>query len=208
MAIEEPEYRVIESDGNKELRVYASMIVAEVTVSGDRDEANRTGFKLIADYIFGNNTRRKNAGTEGQTIRMTAPVTIAPSPLSSSTLSSPTKIDMTAPVVVQPSNQVQARESVWRVHFVMPKRYTMESLPSPNNPAVTLREIPEKYYAVIGFSGFTGDKKVARKTEELFAWAIEKNITLIGEPELARYNPPWTLPFLRRNEVMVDYSIE
>jgi DNA gyrase inhibitor GyrI len=87
----------------------------------------------------------------------------------------------------------------------MPADYTMETLPRPNNPAVTLREVPASKYAVIRFSGFTGEEKVAAKTAELIAWLDSKGITPDGEPKLARYNPPWTLPFLRRNEVMVAY---
>jgi hypothetical protein len=82
----------------------------------------------------------------------------------------------------------------------MPSQYTMETLPRPNNQAVTLREIPETNYAVIRFSGLAGEDKIARKTAELIAWMDKKGLKPTGQPELARYNPPWTLPFLRRNE--------
>ena len=93
----------------------------------------------------------------------------------------------------------------WRMYFVMPSKYTLETLPKPNNPAVTLRAIPASNVAVLRFSGLAGEEKTAKKTAELLAWLKSKQITPIGEPELARYNPPWTLPFLRRNEVMVAY---
>ncbi|MEQ1767329.1 MAG: heme-binding protein [Methylotenera sp.] len=109
------------------------------------------------------------------------------------------KISMTAPVTMQQS------AGQWRMYFVMPSQYSLSTLPTPNNGAVTLRELPESRAAVLRFSGLAGEEKTAKKTAELLAWLKSKNITPIGTPELARYNPPWTLPFLRRNEVMVAY---
>jgi hypothetical protein len=151
------------------------------------DKASSAGFRLIADYIFGNNTSRTG---EKEKISMTAPVTMEPKS---------EKISVTAPVSMKQTG------GQWRVHFVMPGQYTLETLPKPHNPMVTLREVPASNYAVIRFSGFAGEDKVAKKTAELIAWLDSKGITPTGKPELARYNPPWTLPFLRRNEVMVAY---
>ena len=208
MAIEEPKYTVIEKpsgSNNIELRAYEAKIIAEVTVSGTMDEAGSKGFKLIADYIFGNNTTTAGAN---KTISMTAPVAMKPAPQ---------KISMTAPVTLQAEPEQEkegkgesAQEATtenkqWRMHFVMPSEYSLETLPKPNNPAVTLREIPAKNYAAIRFSGFTGEKKVAKKTAELITWLEGKGILATGEPELARYNPPWTLPFWRRNEIIIAY---
>ena len=187
MAIEEAEYVVIEKSGDFELRAYSPRIVAETLVSGSMDEASSAGFKLIADYIFGNNTSRTGGNEK---VSMTAPVTMEPEA---------EKINMTAPV-----SMVQTGEQ-WRVHFVMPGEHTLDTLPKPNNMSVTLREIPASNYAVIRFSGFAGEDKVAAKTTDLMAWLDSKGIAPDGNSELARYNPPWTLPFLRRNEVMVAY---
>ena len=187
MAIEEPKYTLIEKSDAFELRAYAPKIIAETIVSGDLDDASSAGFKLIAGYIFGNNTSRSGGNEK---ISMTAPVT---------TEAKSEKISMTAPVTMEQT------DGKWRMHFVMPSQYTMETLPKPNNPAVILREIPTSNYAVIQFSWFAGEEKVAKKTAELMAWLGSKNITPTGKPELARYNPPWTPPFLRRNEVMVAY---
>ena len=187
MAIEEPEYTVIEKSGAFELRAYSPKIVAETVVSGSMDKASSAGFRLIADYIFGNNTSRTG---ENEKISMTAPVTMEPKS---------EKISMTAPVSMEQTG------GQWRVHFVMPAQYTLETLPKPNNPVVTLREVPASNYAVIRFSGFAGEDKVANKAAELMKWLDGKGITPVGKPELARYNPPWTLPFFRRNEVMVAY---
>jgi len=187
MAIEEPKYTVIEKSGAFELRAYDPKIVAETLVSGSLDKASRNGFKAIADYIFGNNSSRTGGNEK---ISMTAPVTMKPKS---------EKISMTTPVSMEQTG------GQWRVHFVMPSQYTFDTLPKPNNPAVTLREVPTSNYAVIRFSGFAGEDKTITKTAELIEWLDSKGITAVGKPELARYNPPWTLPFLRRNEVMVAY---
>ena len=187
MATEEPRYTVIEQAGDLELRAYDPMIVAETQVSGPMDDASSAGFRLIADYIFGNNS----LGAGGnEKISMTAPVTMVPKSK---------KISMTAPVATRQSGEQ------WRIHFVMPSQYTLDTLPKPNNPAVRLREVPASKYAVIRFSGLVDDHKRIAKAAELMTWLDSKGIKPIGQPELARYNPPWTLPFLRRNEVMVAY---
>ena len=187
LATEEPSYTVVEQVGDLELRTYDPMIIAETVVSGSMNDASSAGFRLIADYIFGNNTARQGGNEK---ISMTAPVTLEPQS---------EKINMTAPVAMEKSGEN------WRVHFVMPSEYDLATLPVPNNPAVRLREVPATNYAVIRFSGWVNEKKVAAKTAELMAWLDSKGIEASGEPELARYNPPWTLPFLRRNEVMVAY---
>lgn len=187
MAIEEPKYSIIESSDQFELRAYESKIVAETFVSGSAYDASRTGFKRIANYIFGNNTSKRGSNEK---ISMTSPVTIE---------QQTEKIAMTAPVTLE------EQDDKWRVHFVMPASHTMDTLPTPNSNTVTLREIPPSNYAVISFSGLSGENKVARKTNELIAWMESKNITPTGKPELARYNTPWTPPFMRRNEIMVSY---
>ena len=187
MATEEPSYTVIEQSGDFELRMYSPMIVAETHVSGPMDDASSAGFRLIADYIFGNNTSRAGGNEK---ISMTAPVTMEPES---------EKISMATPVSMEQTGER------WRVRFVMPSQYTLDTLPTPNNPAVSVREVPASNYAVIRFSGLVSEKKRAAKTAELMTWLDGKGITPVGQPELARYNPPWTLPFLRRNEVMVAY---
>lgn len=185
MAIEEPKYEVLEASGVFEVRAYSSLIVAETLVSGTMDEASSKGFRRIADYIFGGNT--SNTG-EKQKISMTAPVTIEPKA---------EEISMTATVTLKEEG------GRWRVHFVMPAEYTMATLPSPNKANVTLREVPPQKYAVITFSGLAGEKKVALKTKKLEQWLTEEKLARQGASQLARYNPPWTLPFFRRNEVMI-----
>ena len=105
---------------------------------------------------------------------------------------------MTAPVTQQ------ADGNTWRVRFIMPSKYTIETLPKPNNPAVKLKEVPAKRFAVIRFSGTAGEDSLKRHTKELSDFLGAKNFAPLSPPTYAFYNPPWTLPFLRRNEVMVE----
>jgi predicted transcriptional regulator YdeE len=197
MATEEPEYTVLSQVDDFELRRYDEQLVAQTWVSGNQDSASRAGFKVLADYIFGNNTAPTGGSSK---ISMTAPVTMQPNSKKSDGESQ--KIAMTAPV------NMQQDDGKWRVQFTMPSQYTMQTLPKPNNPNITITEVPAQTYGVIKFSGLAGSKKVATKTEELQSWMQTENLNVTGEPELARYNPPWTLPFLRRNEVMIAYQPE
>lgn len=185
MASEEPKYTLLEKDQAFELRAYTPKIIAEVIVDGDMREASSKGFRLIADFIFGNNTAQSG---KSEKISMTAPVSMAPRA---------EKISMTMPVGVQ-----QASDG-WKVYFVMPSQYALETLPKPNNPLVSIKQIPSQKFAVVRFSGLVDEEKMANKVVELTHWIEIKKLKMIGAPELARYNPPWTLPFLRRNEVMI-----
>ncbi|MBU3603761.1 heme-binding protein [Polynucleobacter sp. AP-Kaivos-20-H2] len=185
MATEEPKYTVLEKESPFEVRSYASMLVAEVQVEGDLDSASGQGFRLIAAYIFGQNQ-------VSEKIAMTAPVTVADQTIKSA------KIAMTTPVGIEPN------AGKWTVSFVMPAEYTMETIPKPTNSQVQLRQIPAMKKAVISFTGFYNDQKVAEKTLELEQWIKSRNLQSAGAPNFARYNPPWTLPFMRRNEVMIN----
>ena len=187
MAIEEPKYTVLEKTEPFELRMYAPMILAEVKVDGDLDEASNQGFRLIAAYIFGQNQ-------VSEKISMTAPVAIEEQ------ANKGAKIAMTAPV------NIESTAGQWTVSFVMPSEYTLENIPKPLNAKVQLRQIPAVKRAVIQFSGFYNSEKVSNKTLELEEWMKTRNLQATGVPKFARYNPPWTLPFMRRNEVMIDVS--
>lgn len=207
--VEEPPFDVVLRADDFELRAYAEMIVAETWVEGTLSEASNAGFRILAGYIFGDNRARSTAGSEK--IAMTAPVTVE---------SQPEKIAMTAPVTVeraagrsyQPGQSSAAAASSetgrpaadrWRIHFVMPPQYTLATLPVPNDPRVQLRQVEEQRMAVVRFSGLAGEAKVEAKTSELMAWVRGEGLRPTGPPQLSRYDPPWTLPFLRRNEVMV-----
>lgn len=179
--VEQPDYELITSKENIEIRDYPPMILAEVEVSGERKEAISAGFKILADYIFGNNTSNKK-------MEMTAPVT--------NELNE--KIAMTAPVLQE------KRMDKWKVRFVMPKKYSLETLPKPNSKDVSLIALPARRFAVIRFSGLADNESIKLHTDELEAYIIAGKLKPIGGTVLAFYNPPWTLPFLRRNEVMIE----
>jgi effector-binding domain-containing protein len=180
--VEHARYDVVEAHGDLEIRDYAPMIVAEVDVSGERKEAISKGFRMIADYIFGNNV-------PSQKVAMTAPVT----------QQSSEKIAMTAPVTQQGTDSGE-----WKVHFGMPSTYTMNTLPKPNNHAVKLKEVPAKRYAVIRFSGIPSQSRIQQEEDKLEAFLKQKDLQPLAKPIYAFFNPPWTLPFMRRNEVMIE----
>jgi hypothetical protein len=197
MATEEPRYDVRIAQGPFELRHYVPTLIAETVVDGDMDAASGKGFRLIADYIFGNN--RAAGSPQGAKIAMTAPVTMEPQS---------SKIAMTAPVTIEPQsgNTAMAEATQWRIHFVMPSQYTLASIPKPNNNAVTLRELPRKFMVVHRYTGFNTLAGVQEKTNETLAWAKQQSLQVIGTPQLSRYDPPWTLPMFRRNEIMVEVA--
>ena len=181
--VEKPDYKVIQSEQNIEIRQYEPMIIAEVEVDGKREGAIGDGFRLIADYIFGNNTVKRD-------IAMTAPVQQQESQ----------KIAMTAPV------QQQSTGKSWRMSFVMPSKYSMDSLPVPNNNRVRLKEILTKKFVVIEFSGTNSNENVTEHENQLMNYIEENQIKINDSPKYAFYNPPWSLPFLRRNEVMIEIN--
>jgi hypothetical protein len=186
MAVDEPPYRASDVEGAFEVRDYPALVVAEVTVTGDQDEAGNRGFRLLAAYIFGGNTRK-------QSIAMTAPVV--------QNQNTGEKIPMTAPVV-----QSQQAGS-WTVRFIMPQGATLQSLPTPNDARVHVLELAPTRVAVVRFSGLAFASDVAARTEELRAYIARHHWSAIGPPMLARYNPPWTPWFMRRNEVMIPIPV-
>ena len=182
MATEEPAFTVALHEGDFEVRDYPALVVAEVSVAGSRDEASNAGFRLLAGYIFGGNTRR-------QSIAMTAPVVQA--------RATSETIAMTAPVTQS------GGDGAWIVRFTMPSTYTLETLPTPNDARVRLVPVPPARYAVVRFSGLARPADVERRTATLRAYMERQHLRAAGPPSLARYNPPWTLWFMRRNEVWI-----
>ena len=185
MAVSEPPFTVKISDKPFELREYPGFIVAETWVEGDFDAAGSTGFRRIAKYIFGDNIAQGGASSK---IAMTAPVTME---------AANRKIAMTAPVTMEAQGQR------WRMHFVMPAGYTLATLPRPKDPRITLREVPAHRVAVVRFSGFTTQKGMIEQTAKLQAWMRARGLESAAAPQIARYNDPFTLPWNRRNEMML-----
>ena len=177
-AAEEPPYRLVLQEGSFEIRDYPGLALAEVMAPGDRNSAAYSGFRTLAGYIFGGNAR-------SQSIEMTAPVI---------ELRSGATAGMTGP-----SSEPQG----WVISFVMPRGLSLEALPKPNDKTVTLRQSRPTRFAVVRFSGHAEDDSIAAKTAELRAFVAAKGLNAIGPPAIAQYDPPWTLWFMRRNEIMI-----
>ena len=184
MAIEEAKYSVVTKEADFEIRNYASHVLAETIVDGDLEDAGNKAFRRLFDYISGNNERKDK-------LAMTAPV---------SQEATGEKIDMTAPV------GQQRFEEKWRVSFMMPASYTLNTLPKPLDPKVTLREVPARKLAAIRYSGFWSEEGYLRNKAALESWVTKKGLKIIGEPIWARYNAPFSLWFLRRNEVLIPIA--
>jgi effector-binding domain-containing protein len=184
MAIEEAKYNVVEKDNRFEIRDYAPHILAETIVEGDLEEAGNKAFNRLFRYISGDNRSRKK-------VAMTAPVSQQPMG---------EKIKMTAPV-----GQRRVQEK-WAVSFMMPVSYTIETLPEPENQDVTLRQVPARWMASVTYSGFWSEKRYLRYKSELESWIKERGLTIVGDPIWARYNPPFTPWFLRRNEILIPIT--
>jgi hypothetical protein len=181
MAIERAKYTVVEREGNFELRQYEPYLVAETIVEGDFDEVGNEGFRRLFDYISGKNRKQ-------QSISMTAPV---------SQKVEAEKISMTAPV-----NQVRVGGK-YRITFLMPAKYTMETLPEPLDTRVELKEVPGQLIAALRYSGTWSKDRYEKKRVRLQAVMRQKGLEPAGEAIFARYNPPFMPWFLRRNEVLI-----
>ncbi len=180
---EEPRYDVVAHVGPVEIRQYAARIAADTVVSGDEEASRSAGFRRLASYIFGANRSR----TE---IAMTAPV--------SQQVSRSETVAMTDPVA-----QARDPSGAWHIRFFMPSKYTMESLPTPDNASVKLMPVPPALMAVYRFSGSIDPSAVATARRTLIARLDGSAWRIIGEPVSWFYDPPWTLPPFRRNEVAV-----
>ena len=184
MAIEEPKYTVRSQSENYEIRDYPKILVAETLVEAEFEDAGNMAFRILADYIFGNNKLKEKIG-------MTAPV---------SQRASSEKIAMTAPV-----SQVKGQKG-FLVQFTMPANYTIENLPEPNDSRVQIRELPARTVAVYEYSGSWSESRYQEKLAD-FRRDLEKaGVRPIGEPVFARFNSPFTLWFLRRNEIWLEVS--
>lgn len=188
--------------GTIELRRYEPMVVAEVRVEGERDRAINQGFRILFDYIQGENR-------PAESIPMTAPVTQQPNEDAAGE-----SIPMTAPVTQQPAagessrdpdnaGDFDAEQRSWTVAFIMPPGRTLDDLPQPADERVSLREIPAHRALALQFSGYADREEIAERANALRDFAEAQGLAPDGAPTYAGYNPPWTLPWFRRNEVLL-----
>ena len=185
---EEPSYKLLAMADGVEIRDYAPRIAVETLVEGDADSVRNEGFRRLAGYIFGDNRSQAK-------IAMTAPV--AQSSAQASAEKSE-KIAMTAPVA-----QDRDESGVWRIRFFAPASMTLETMPIPNDARVTIAQLPAQTYAVRRFTGDRSSEAVAPQEKLLRATLANQPWTPTGDALAWFYDPPWTLPFLRRNEVAI-----
>tara|TARA_B110000240_G_C13424188_1_gene420842 strand:+ start:557 stop:1174 length:618 start_codon:yes stop_codon:yes gene_type:complete len=179
---EEAAYEILFEQGNIQIRLYAESLIAQTTTSGNYKESSHKGFKRLAGYIFGDNQ-------SNQKIEMTTPV------IETSTSE---KIAMTVPVLQEEINDS------WTMTFVLPSKYTLDTIPKPINNKVKVIKLAGKKVSTIRYSGLIKPEKIEQKAFELQQWLNNNNYVSISKPYSAAYDPPWTLPFLRRNEVQIE----
>ena len=179
-ATEKPQYVVVKTDDKIEIRDYPVMLLAEVTVSGDRDEAANRGFRKLAGFIFGDNQTKSK-------ISMTSPVVQMPQAekVKSGKIKSE-KISMTAPVMQTPSN-----DGTWTVNFMMPSKYSMENLPVPNDADIRIFETMPYRTISLRFSGRSSKKNIGKHQEKLNDYMAWKGLTALSGPEYAFYDAPF-----------------
>ena len=181
MATEEAPYTVLKTDDIFELREYPPQILAEIIVAGELEDAGNKAFRPLFRYISGDNKSRGKIAMSASVLQE----------------QKGEKISMTAPV------SQQSAQGKWAVSFMMPSSYTMETLPTPTDPAITLRQIPARQLAAVRYSGSWSKKNYLCYKSQLEKWIQDNGLTVSGEPIWARYNPPFTLWFMRRNEILI-----
>jgi len=189
MAIETLAYTVVERFDDIEIRQYDGYVVAETEVDGDRRAATNEGFRRLAGYIFGSNHGDRK-------IAMTAPVLQAEG----------RKIAMTAPVLQQAAGGESTETGPWLIQFTMPAAHSLDSLPEPIDARVHLRAEPPRRVAAYRYSGGWSTGRYEQKLKHLTDALARRGLVATGAPVWARYNPPITPWFLRRNEILVPVA--
>jgi effector-binding domain-containing protein len=184
VAYESPRYRVSERLGEVEIRDYEPYLVAEAEVDGPLEDAGNRGFRILAKYIFGDN----RADTK---VAMTAPV--------SQTKVESTKIAMTTPVTQERTGDR------YTIQFMMPSKYTHDTLPVPNDERIRIRKVEGRRVAAIQYSGRWTKKNYAAHLDALVRTLKQNGLEPIGEPVWARYDPPFKPWFMRRNEILTAF---
>jgi hypothetical protein len=216
---ESPTYTVESKDGNVEIRVYPGYILAQTDIEADFDNAIGMGFSILANYIFGANKKRRKISmtapvsgenlSESEKKPMTVPVTDESvegsekipmaAPVTEESVDSSEKIAMTAPVTEEKSGK-----HIYRISFTMPAKYTLETLPEPDDERISFKEVKNQKMAVLRFKGRVNHKLADEEVEELRNWLENNNIKPKSNFIIAQYNNPAVPGFLRKNEVMVE----
>ncbi|KAG9291846.1 hypothetical protein G9A89_012131 [Geosiphon pyriformis] len=208
--VETPKHRVLKKTDDYEIRVYPPSIRAEAEYEGELADANGS-FRLLAGYIFGKNTVKNGESNENTKVAMTVPVLTEKE--------NNTKVAMTAPVLTEANSEAppvstettsSSSNKLYKMAFTMPSQYSkISDLPTPIDSRVKLTEVPEQTFATFTFSGFNSDSKVKTLSEKIIAaLKQDQDVSVADDAKsiLARYNPPWTLPFLRKNEILIPVT--
>mgnify|MGYP005998593283 CR=1 FL=1 len=185
---EEIKYKVISKQDDFEIREYDSYIKAYTNIDRAYKNAGRIGFNRLFDYISGYNQAQ-------QKISMTAPVIIN---LIEKPENNNVKINMTAPVLVSQNKQG------WQYSFVMPSFFTIENTPKPLDENVKLMAVAKKTVAVYSFNGLLDEDEYQANSQILKRWLKENDYSSVSSSYMAGFDPPWTLPMFRRNEMLID----
>lgn len=181
-SVDEAGYDVLKDNANIQIRQYKPLLTAQTEVEANYETASSKAFQRLFDYISGNNKAQ-------QKIAMTAPVIQE---------KQAQEIAMTAPVFQEKSGKI------WFMSFVLPADYTLTTAPIPLDSMIVLKEVPSKKVAVLTYTGFLSEHVIEEKANELKNWLTEQGYKSQSTPRSAGFDPPWTLPFLRRNEIHID----
>ena len=183
--VERPDFEIITDYDNIQIRKIPKQIYATVTITGNESQVSSEGFSILAGFIFGWNKSRTN-------VAMTSPVI---SQKQSQTIA------MTSPVLSQKDN-----EWSYSISFLMPKEYTIDTLPIPDDDRITIHNIDEKTIAVISFNAYATQTRIEKYRSKLLDWLKSLNISTLWEPIVAQYNDPWTPPLMRTNEIRIEIN--
>jgi hypothetical protein len=179
---ETPKYEVVLEDGELEIRRYAAFLRAKTFAAGDYIRSSEAGFKRLGAFIYGHNSSNT---------RLDPPDSSTASHLRGE------HIAMTTPVFQAPL------EGGWMTAFILPAKYTFSTAPKPLDPMIELEQLPPQTMAVLRYSGGVDEDRIQRKFRELRGWVQSIGWRSISEPLAAQYDPPFTIPFLKRNELHV-----
>lgn len=209
---EEPKHQIMLKKDNIEIRRYEPLITASISMSYFPNDNRGDAFRALASYIFGENKSDEQLpmttpviSSTSKKIPMTAPVITTTSK----------KMPMTAPVITKhvssqlnsgsaPQDLKNQSKNDPEMSFIMPSNLNLKTLPKPLDSRIKLTEIPSKTYAVIRFSGNYSDESFKEQTQKLMDWLLKEKIEILSEPQWAGYDPPFTIPALKRNEVMIE----
>lgn len=179
---ESPKYDVIHEDGELEIRRYPASLRAKTFAAGNYAASSDAGFKRLASFISGHNSGN---------VRLYPPDSAAQSNLRGE------PIAMTTPVLQAPV------EGGWTMAFILPRKYSFSTAPKPLDAEIELEQVPPQTMAILRYSGSVDEDRIQRKFRELRGWVQSIGWRSISEPLAAQYDPPFTIPFLKRNEVLV-----